>query len=152
MTCEQPMFKCSPWANTFGRPLNTCQWSNTSSPKRFPSMAKSRDGRGSNLSPAARSCAAHTRSGFPSRPPSGITAALRWCIVAVGKPRLAYARAGVAEYLARLRCFSNVDTSHVRPSNPLREGGQLLSRSEGCFRLVLDERGKKLPVALLRKR
>ena len=84
------------------------------------------------------------RSGFPSRPPSGITAALRWCIVAVGKPRLAYARAGVAEYLARLRCFSNVDTSHVRPSNPLREGGQLLSRSEGCFRLVLDERGKKL--------
>jgi 23S rRNA (pseudouridine1915-N3)-methyltransferase len=69
---------------------------------------------------------------------------LRWCIVAVGKPRLAYARAGVAEYLARLRCFSTVDTSHVRPSDPVREGGQLLSRSEGCFRLVLDERGKKL--------
>jgi 23S rRNA (pseudouridine1915-N3)-methyltransferase len=69
---------------------------------------------------------------------------LRWCIVAVGKPRLAYARAGVAEYLARLRCFSTVDTSHVRPSDPVHEGGQLLSRSEGCFRLVLDERGKKL--------
>lgn len=69
---------------------------------------------------------------------------MRWCIVAVGKPRLAYARAGVAEYLARLRCFSTVDTSHVRPSDPVREGGQLLSRSEGCFRLVLDERGKKL--------
>jgi 23S rRNA (pseudouridine1915-N3)-methyltransferase len=68
---------------------------------------------------------------------------LRWCIVAVGKPRLAHARAGVAEYLARLRCFSSVDTAHINASNQLREGRQLLSRSEGCFRLVLDERGKK---------
>ena len=69
---------------------------------------------------------------------------MRWCIVAVGKPRLAHARAGVAEYLARLRCFSTVDTAHIKASNALREGAQLLSRSEGCFRLVLDERGKKL--------
>ncbi len=69
---------------------------------------------------------------------------MRWCIVAVGKPRLAHARAGVAEYLARLRCFSTVDTANVKASNPPREGSQLLSRSEGCFRLVLDERGKKL--------
>jgi 23S rRNA (pseudouridine1915-N3)-methyltransferase len=69
---------------------------------------------------------------------------LRWWIVAVGKPRLAYARAGVAEYLARLRCFSTVDTEHIKPSDPLREGSQLLSRSEGCFRVVLDERGKTL--------
>ncbi|HEY5707107.1 MAG TPA: 23S rRNA (pseudouridine(1915)-N(3))-methyltransferase RlmH [Terrimicrobiaceae bacterium] len=69
---------------------------------------------------------------------------MRWCIVAVGKPRLAHARAGVAEYLARLRCFSTVETAHIKASNPLREGSQLLSRSEGCFRLILDERGKKL--------
>ena len=69
---------------------------------------------------------------------------MRWCIVAVGKPRLAHARAGVAEYLARLRCFSTVDTAHIKASNPLSEGNQLLRRSEGCFRLVLDERGKKL--------
>jgi 23S rRNA (pseudouridine1915-N3)-methyltransferase len=68
---------------------------------------------------------------------------LRWCIVAVGKPRLAYARAGVAEYLARLRCFSTAETVYIKPSDPLREGSQLVSRSEGCFRLVLDERGKK---------
>ena len=69
---------------------------------------------------------------------------MRWCIVAVGKPRLAHARAGVAEYLARLRCFSTVDTAHIKASSALREGAQLLSRSEGCFRLVLDERGKTL--------
>jgi 23S rRNA (pseudouridine1915-N3)-methyltransferase len=68
---------------------------------------------------------------------------LRWCIVAVGKPRLAYTRAGVGEYLARLRCFSTVDTAYIKPSDPLREGSQLLSRSEGCFRLIIDERGKR---------
>ena len=67
---------------------------------------------------------------------------MRWCIVAVGKARLAYARAGISEYLARLRCFCPVDTASVKPSDPQREGNQLLSRSEGCFRLILDEHGK----------
>ena len=69
---------------------------------------------------------------------------MRWCILAVGKSRLAYARAGISEYLARLRCFHTVETAYVKPSNPPREGSQLLSRSEGCFRLILDERGKRL--------
>ena len=69
---------------------------------------------------------------------------MRWCIVAVGKSRLVYARAGISEYLARLRCFCTVDTACIKPSNPPREGTQLLSRSEGCFRLILDERGKRL--------
>jgi 23S rRNA (pseudouridine1915-N3)-methyltransferase len=69
---------------------------------------------------------------------------LRWSIVAVGKPRLAYARTGISEYLARLRCFCSVETAYVKPSNPPREATQLLSRSEGCFRLILDESGKPL--------
>ena len=69
---------------------------------------------------------------------------MRWCIVAVGKSRLAYARAATSEYLARLRCFCTIETAYVKPSNPPREGTQLLSRSEGCFRLILDERGKRL--------
>ena len=69
---------------------------------------------------------------------------MRWCIVAVGKPRLAYARAGISEYLARLRCFCTVETVYLKPSNPPREAIQLLSRSEGCYRLILDESGKRL--------
>jgi 23S rRNA (pseudouridine1915-N3)-methyltransferase len=69
---------------------------------------------------------------------------LRWCIVAVGKSRLVYARVGISEYLARLRCFCSVETAYVKPSNPPREGTQMLSRSKGCFRLILDERGKRL--------
>ncbi len=67
---------------------------------------------------------------------------MRWRLVVVGKPRLAYARDGAAEYLARLKCFSNIEEEHVKATDPQREGEQLLSRSRDCFRLVLDERGK----------
>ncbi len=69
---------------------------------------------------------------------------MRWRIVAVGKPRLAFARDGITEYLTRLRCFSTVDVETVKASTPEREGPSLLSLSENCFRLVLDERGKAL--------
>lgn len=37
-----------------------------------------------------------------------------------------------------------METTRVKASDPLREGNELLSRSEGCFRLVLDEKGRKL--------
>ncbi len=67
---------------------------------------------------------------------------MRWRLVVVGKPRLAYARDGVAEYLARLKNFAPIEVEHVKASDPVREGGRLLALSEDCFRLVLDERGK----------
>lgn len=67
---------------------------------------------------------------------------MRWRLVVVGKPRLAYARSGADEYLARLKCFAAVETEHVKASDPSREGERLLALSEDCFRLVLDERGK----------
>lgn len=69
---------------------------------------------------------------------------MRWRIVAVGKPRLAHAREGVEEYLARLRCFSTVEVETIKASTAPREAEQLLARSRDCFRLVLDERGKLL--------
>lgn len=67
---------------------------------------------------------------------------MRWRIISVGKPKLAHAREGIAEYLARLRCFSTVEVEQVKVSNPLQEGELLLQKSRDCFRLVLDERGK----------
>jgi len=69
---------------------------------------------------------------------------VRWRIVSVGKPRLAFARDGIMEYLTRIRCFSTVEVETVKASTPEREGLALLSLSENCFRLVLDERGKAL--------
>ncbi len=67
---------------------------------------------------------------------------MRWRIVAVGKPKLAHAREGIAEYLARMRCFATVEEDHVKASQPAPEGELLLHKSKDCFRLVLDERGK----------
>jgi 23S rRNA (pseudouridine1915-N3)-methyltransferase len=67
---------------------------------------------------------------------------VRWRILTVGKPRLAYARAGVEEYLGRLKAFAPVEWETVRAAEPAREGERLLALSEGCFRLVLDERGR----------
>lgn len=69
---------------------------------------------------------------------------MRWKIVSVGKPRLAFARDGIAEYLTRLRCFCSVDVEIAKATDSEREGRQLLQLSEGCYRLVLDERGKAL--------
>ena len=62
--------------------------------------------------------------------------------MAVGKPKLAHAREGIAEYLARMRCFSTVEVEQVKVSNPVQEGELLLTKSKDCFRVVLDERGK----------
>ena len=69
---------------------------------------------------------------------------LRWRVLAVGKPRLSHAREGVREYLGRLRGFAPMEVEAIKASDPEREGELLLSRSQGDFRLVLDERGKLL--------
>ncbi len=67
---------------------------------------------------------------------------MRWRIVSVGKPRLEYARLGVAFYLRRLRPLASVELRPVR-AGP-REAEALLKASEGWLRVVLDERGEAL--------
>lgn len=69
---------------------------------------------------------------------------MTWLFLTVGKPALAYARAGREEYLARLEHFARVETAVIKPSDPAREGAALLARSEGCLRVVLDEHGQQL--------
>ncbi|XOB98041.1 23S rRNA (pseudouridine(1915)-N(3))-methyltransferase RlmH [Deinococcota bacterium DY0809b] len=67
---------------------------------------------------------------------------MRWRIVGVGKPKLAYAREGVRLYLERLAPMARVETVFVRPGR--REAAALLEASEGWYRVVLDERGRTL--------
>ena len=67
---------------------------------------------------------------------------MRWRIVSVGKPRLAFARDGITEYLARLRCFAQVEVVTVKASTPAKEGRQLLEATASCHRIILDERGR----------
>lgn len=69
---------------------------------------------------------------------------MKWRILSVGKPALAFAADGAAEYFRRLRRFGDAEWITLRASDPRREGAALLEKSEGCLRLVLDERGRLL--------
>ena len=75
---------------------------------------------------------------------------MRWRIVGVGKPKLAYAREGVRLYLERLEPMVRVETVFVRPGR--REAAALLEASTGWFRVVLDERGELLRTRELAER
>ena len=66
---------------------------------------------------------------------------MKWLILTVGKSALPYAKAGRDEYLERLAHFAPVAKVTVKASNPARESAGLLELSEGCFRVVLHERG-----------
>ena len=69
---------------------------------------------------------------------------MKWRFISVGKPSLQYAKGGVEEYLKRLRRYVSVE--HVSVKNGSREEEQirLLAASEGCYRMVFDERGELL--------
>ena len=69
---------------------------------------------------------------------------MNWRILTVGRPSLAYAREGCAEYIKRINRFAKLEHIGVRASDPSREAAGLMDRSEGCFRVVLDETGNQL--------
>ena len=69
---------------------------------------------------------------------------MKWLLLTVGKPALAYARAGRDEYLARLAKFAPIEHITVKASDKTRESADLLARSEGYFRVVLHEHGTPL--------
>ena len=62
-------------------------------------------------------------------------------ILTIGKPKLAYARAGVDEYLSRMGQWGGVKWEQLKSGTREQESAALLARSEGLFRVVLDERG-----------
>ena len=66
---------------------------------------------------------------------------MKWNILTIGKPKLAYAADGVVEYEKRLRRFTDLK---ITPLKARDESAELLARSEGMFRIALDERGRKL--------
>jgi 23S rRNA (pseudouridine1915-N3)-methyltransferase len=65
-------------------------------------------------------------------------------VVSVGKPKLAYAKSGAEEYLSRLKHYLPVDWKQVKEGTEEQEGERLLAASEGCFRIILDERGDSI--------
>ena len=77
---------------------------------------------------------------------------MRWHIFAVGKPKLAFAAAGIDEYAARLKPFTSVKTGWLKSSSPEGEGLALLERSKGMCRVVLDETGEHITSRQLAKK
>ena len=65
-------------------------------------------------------------------------------LIVAGKPALAYAKAGVEEYLKRLSRHGDFELVVVKAGNKDEVSERLLERSDGCYRVVMDERGKSL--------
>ena len=67
---------------------------------------------------------------------------MNWKIFAAGKPALAYAKSGIEEYLKRLKRGAKVELIYLKAGDSESVSRDLLARSEGTFRIALDERGR----------
>ncbi|MEO7101289.1 MAG: 23S rRNA (pseudouridine(1915)-N(3))-methyltransferase RlmH [Luteolibacter sp.] len=65
-------------------------------------------------------------------------------IIVAGKPALAYAKAGVDEYLKRLSRFGGHEMVVIKAGSRDEVSARLLEKSQGCFRIAMDERGECL--------
>ena len=70
---------------------------------------------------------------------------MRLYVLTIGKPRLAYAKSGIEEYVARLSLRGGVEIVSLKSGTREQESEALLARSEGMFRVALDERGDQIP-------
>ncbi len=65
-------------------------------------------------------------------------------LIVAGKPALAYAKAGVEEYLKRLSRTGGHELVVIKAGDRDEVSARLLERSQGCYRVALDERGECL--------
>lgn len=72
-------------------------------------------------------------------------------ILAAGKPALPYARDGIEEYLKRLRRYGSYELTLLKAGSSEEVSSRLRERSQGCYRIVLDERGERWTTAQLTK-
>jgi 23S rRNA (pseudouridine1915-N3)-methyltransferase len=77
---------------------------------------------------------------------------MKLIVLAAGKPALGYAKDGIEEYLKRLKRYGQVSLELVKAGGSEEVSQRLLERSEGMFRIALDERGERLTTAELAKR
>ena len=77
---------------------------------------------------------------------------MRWHLFVIGKPKLDFAKLGVEEYAARLKPFASVEIECLKAGSREKESRALLDRSEGMFRVVLDEHGVEIGSRALAQR
>jgi 23S rRNA (pseudouridine1915-N3)-methyltransferase len=73
-------------------------------------------------------------------------------IIVAGKPALAYAKTGTAEYLKRLTRYGSYELKHIKDGSSEDVSQRLREASAGTLRIVLDERGESLSTAQFTKR
>lgn len=73
-------------------------------------------------------------------------------VIVAGKPALKYAREGVEEYTKRLGRHGGCELIHIKDGSSEEVSARLLERSEGSYRIILDERGKALGTRELHKK
>ncbi len=73
-------------------------------------------------------------------------------ILAIGKPKLAFAKLGVEEYAGRLRPWVTCQLDYLKAGTRESESAALLERSEGLIRVILDERGEQITSRALASR
>jgi|MDTC01.1.fsa_nt_gb 23S rRNA (pseudouridine1915-N3)-methyltransferase len=69
---------------------------------------------------------------------------MKWRIIHVGKPALAFAKAGVADYAKRLGHYTTIERVALRSGSREEIAKRCGPRQNGHVRLVLDERGETL--------
>jgi 23S rRNA (pseudouridine1915-N3)-methyltransferase len=70
--------------------------------------------------------------------------AMRIQIIVAGKPALAYSKTAIDEYLKRLSRHGSYDLVIIKAGDSESVSKRLLSSSENCYRIALDERGQRL--------
>lgn len=67
---------------------------------------------------------------------------MQWKIIAVGKPALAWAKEGIADYLHRLNRTQDVECVFIKDGPADQVTKRMLEASADSHRVLLDERGK----------
>lgn len=75
--------------------------------------------------------------------------ALEWHVFFIGKPALKYAGEGVSEYRRRIEKFRSLELLPIKKAPRERESETLLNKSQGMYRIALDERGQAITTVKL---
>lgn len=68
---------------------------------------------------------------------------MKWRVVAVGKPSLAFAKIGIDEYLGRLRHYAEVEMVWIKEgAGEVETTRRVLEQIVGCRAVLLDETGR----------
>ncbi|MEG0024506.1 MAG: 23S rRNA (pseudouridine(1915)-N(3))-methyltransferase RlmH [Akkermansia sp.] len=67
---------------------------------------------------------------------------MHFLVLGAGKPALSYAKNGVELYMERLKPFGKTELKWVKDGSSSDVSSRLITASEGCLRIAMDERGE----------